>query len=586
MNAPEPLDHKRHTLAHLLAAAVLSFDEWKDAQLAIGPTIENGFYYDIKFTTPPSEKDLARIEKRMKKILPNWKKMERKEWAQGAEAKSVFPNNPFKTEIIDDIVADGGLITTYKAGSFEDVCRGGHSENPAADIDPESFKLSKLAGAYWRGDEKNPQLTRIYGLAFDTKEELDAYVKMQEEAEKRDHRKLGQEMDLFTFSPLVGSGLPMFTPRGALMRQLIVDFVWELMQKHGYERVWSPHMANVDLYKTSGHYDKFSDDIFYIKSKKTETQFIMKPMNCPHHTQIYASRPRSYRDLPLRFSEVATVYRDENTGQLAGLTRVRSISQDDAHIFCRMDQVKTEVKGIYDIVTRFYEALGMPLRIRLSVDDPAHPEKYLGSRENWKNAITSFEEILKELGREYEIGVGEAAFYGPKIDFIAKDAIGREWQLATAQIDFNQPERFELEYTDEEGKKQRPVMVHRAISGSLERFMGIIIEHYAGHFPTWLAPVQARIIAVSEKFQDYGADVLKQLKAAGLRAELVGSDETLGKRIRAAQIEKIPYVLVVGEDEMKAGTVAVRHSTKGDMKAMPVSEIVTRIQKEVTEKTS
>lgn len=586
MNAPEPLDHKRHTLAHLLAAAVLSFDEWKDAQLAIGPTIENGFYYDIKFTTPPSEKDLARIEKRMKKILPNWKKMERKEWAQGAEAKSVFPNNPFKTEIIDDIVADGGLITTYKAGSFEDVCRGGHSENPAADIDPESFKLSKLAGAYWRGDEKNPQLTRIYGLAFDTKEELDAYVKMQEEAEKRDHRKLGQEMDLFTFSPLVGSGLPMFTPRGALMRQLIVDFVWELMQRHGYERVWSPHMANVDLYKTSGHYDKFSDDIFYIKSKKTETQFIMKPMNCPHHTQIYASRPRSYRDLPLRFSEVATVYRDENTGQLAGLTRVRSISQDDAHIFCRMDQVKAEVKGIYDIVTRFYEALGMPLRIRLSIDDPAHPEKYLGSRENWKNAITSFEEILKELGREYEVGVGEAAFYGPKIDFIAKDAIGREWQLATAQIDFNQPERFELEYTDEEGKKQRPVMVHRAISGSLERFMGIIIEHYAGHFPTWLAPVQARIIAVSEKFQDYGADVLKQLKAAGLRAELVGSDETLGKRIRAAQIEKIPYVLVVGEDEMKAGTVAVRHSTKGDMKAMKVEELVIFMQKEVISKTS
>lgn len=580
------LDNKRHTLAHLLAAAVLSFDEWKDAQLAIGPTIENGFYYDIKFTTPPSEKDLARIEKRMKKILPNWKKMERKEWQNGADAVSVFPNNPFKTEIINDIVAEKGLITTYKAGSFEDVCRGGHSENPATEIDQESFKLSKLAGAYWRGDEKNPQLTRIYGLAFNTKEELEAYVKMQEEAEKRDHRKLGAEMDLFTFSPLVGSGLPMFTPRGALMRQLIVDFVWELMQKHGYERVWSPHMANVDLYKTSGHYDKFADDIFYIKSKKTETQFIMKPMNCPHHTQIYASRPRSYRDLPLRFSEVATVYRDENTGQLAGLTRVRSISQDDAHIFCRMDQVKAEVKGIYDIVTRFYEALGMPLRIRLSTNDPAHPEKYLGSKENWAASIASFEEILKELGKEYEVGVGEAAFYGPKIDFIAKDAIGREWQLATAQIDFNQPERFELEYTDAEGKKQRPVMVHRAISGSLERFMGIIIEHYAGHFPLWLAPVQARVLAISDKFQDYGAEVLRQLKAAGMRAELADSNETLGKRIRAAQTEKIPYILVVGEDEMQANTVAVRHSTKGDMKTMPISELLSLMRKEVSEKTT
>jgi len=582
----ENLDHKRHTLAHLLAAAVLSFDEWKEAQLAIGPVIENGFYYDIKFVNPIREADLGRIEKRMKKILPNWKKMEGKEWGNGADAKSVFPGNPFKDEIIDDIVKAGGTITTYKAGSFEDVCRGGHCENPAAEIDAESFKLSKLAGAYWRGDEKNPQLTRIYGLAFGTKEELTAYVTMMEEAEKRDHRKLGQEMDLFTFSPLVGSGLPMFTPRGTLMRQLIIDFVWDLMKPYGYQRVWSPHMANVDLYKTSGHFDKFADDIFYIKSKKTETQFIMKPMNCPHHTQIYASKPRSYRDLPLRFSEVATVYRDENTGQLAGLTRVRSISQDDAHIFCRMDQVKAEVKGIYEIVSKFYEALGMPLKIRLSVDDPAHPEKYLGSKENWKNAVASFEEILKELGKEYEIGVGEAAFYGPKIDFIAQDAIGRQWQLATAQIDFNQPERFQLEYTSEDGKKERPVMVHRAISGSLERFMGIIIEHYAGHFPTWLSPVQARVIAISEKFQGYGEEVLKKLQAAGLRAELVGSDETLGKRIRAAQVEKIPYVLVVGEEEVRASSISVRHSTKGDLKTMSVADIVERIQKEIAEKSS
>ncbi len=583
MGKNEQLDNKRHTLAHLLAAAVLSFDEWADAQLAIGPTIENGFYYDIKFTTPPSEKDLARIEKQMKKILPNWKKMERKEWANGAEAKSVFPGNPFKTEIIDDIVKDGGLVTTYKAGSFEDVCRGGHCENPAAEIDPDSFKLSKLAGAYWRGDEKNAQLTRIYGIAFDTKEELAAYVTMMEEAEKRDHKKLGPELDLFTFSPLVGSGLPLWTPKGTLMRNLLSQFVWSMREVAGYQHVEIPHITKKALYETSGHWDKYKDDLFKITTREGHF-FAMKPMNCPHHTQIYNRRKWSYRELPQRYETTTMVYRDEQSGELAGLSRVLSITQDDAHVFCRMSQVKEEALKIWDIVHKFYNAFGISLKVRLSTHDPKHQEKYLGTTEQWALAEKMLAEVATEKKTKTMPGVGEAAFYGPKLDFMGKDAIGREHQVATIQIDFNMPERFNLSCINEKGEVERIVMVHTAIMGSTERFMALMIEHYAGHFPLWLAPIQARVIAVSEKFQDYAKQVETQLKQAEIRAELADSDETLGKRIRAAQIEKIPYVLVVGEEEMKANTVAVRHFKEGDLKGMSVAELIARLQKEVLEK--
>jgi len=590
------LENIRHSLAHLLAAAVLK--KWPDAKLGIGPVIENGFYYDFAFTQPISEADLGSIEKQMRKIASGAWRVAGEEISK-SDALEFFKSQPFKTELINEYATEGKTLTVYKTcppsvdptthysllttNSFVDLCKGGHVEN-TSEIDPDGFKLTKLAGAYWRGDEKNAQLTRIYGLAFANKAELDAHLTMLAEAEKRDHRKLGQELDLFAFSPLVGSGLPMFTPRGTLLRQLLTDFVWELMEPQGYQRVTIPHMAKADLYKTSGHYDKFADDIFHVKSKKSEDAFIMKPMNCPHHTQIYASKPRSYRDLPIRYSEVTAVYRDENTGQLAGLSRVRSITQDDAHIFCTMDQVKDEVKKINDIVTAFYKAFNMPLRLRLSVNDPAKPEKYLGTPEMWKKAVTGLEEVLKDLGKEYELGVGEAAFYGPKIDFMAKDAIGREWQLATAQVDFNQPERFGLEYTDHDGSKQRPVMVHRAISGSLERFMAILIEHYAGHFPLWLAPVQARIIAVSEKFQDYGATILTELKTAGIRVELADSNETLGKRIRAAQMEKIPYVLVVGEEEVNAKTVAVKRRNE-DLGKLTIADLVKKLSTEVAEKT-
>ncbi len=582
MHSEHNLDNIRHSLAHLLAAAVLK--KWPDTKLGIGPVIENGFYYDFQFAQPISDADLKDLEKQMKKFVGGKIAFSGTEM-NADELRRKYAQQPFKLDLIEEYTKEGRTLTSYKTGEiFEDLCRGGHIEN-TSEIDPDSFKLTKLAGAYWRGDEKNAQLTRIYGVAFATKADLDAYLTMIAEAEKRDHRKLGQELDLFTFSPLVGSGLPMFTPRGTLLRQLLQEFVWGLMEPHGYQRVTIPHMAKADLYKASGHYDKFADDIFHVTSKKSEDAFIMKPMNCPHHTQIYASKPRSYRDLPIRYSEVTTVYRDENTGQLAGLSRVRSITQDDAHIFCTMDQVKHEVKAIHDTITAFYNAFNMPLRIRLSVNDPAKPEKYLGTQAMWEKSVDALKDVLKSLGKEYELGVGEAAFYGPKIDFMAKDAIGREWQLATAQLDFNQPERFELEYTAADGTKQRPVMVHRAISGSLERFMAILIEHYAGHFPLWLAPVQARIIAVSEKFQSYGEQVLKELKAAGIRAELADASETLGKRIRAAQMEKIPYALVVGEEEMNAKTVAAKRRAE-DLGKLSVQDLVKRLKMEINEKTA
>ncbi len=550
----QELEHYRHSLAHLLAAAVLEM--YPDAKRTIGPAIEDGFYYDFEFSTPISETELPKIEKRMRKILTTWKSFERID-VSADEARKEFSDNPYKTELINEFSKDGQNLTFYKSGNYIDLCRGGHIENPK-DIDSEAFKLTKLAGAYWRGDENNAQLTRIYGVAFETKAELDAHLTMLEEAKRRDHRKLGVELDLFTFSPLVGPGLPLFTPRGTVLREQLVNFVWSLMKPYGYTRVNIPHMAKSDLYKTSGHWDKFADDIFHVSSKKSDDQFVLKPMNCPHHTQIYASRIRSYRDLPLRYSEVTTVYRDENTGQLQGLSRVRSITQDDAHVFCRADQVKTEAMAIYDIITGFYAAFNMPLRLRLSVNDPAKPEAYLGGAEVWDNAVGSLKELLSDLGKEYEVGVGEAAFYGPKIDFIAKDAIGREWQLATIQLDFNLPERFELEYVDTDNVKKRPVMIHRAILGSLERFIGVMIEHYAGAFPMWLAPEQIRLATVSDEFTPFAKELQVKLDAAGLRVQLDDAPEKVGKKIRNAAIEKVPWTIVIGEKEVAGEDIQVK----------------------------
>lgn len=571
------LEQYRHSLAHLLAAAVLRL--YPDTKNTIGPATDNGFYYDFEFAQPITDKDLVKIEKKMKELISSFSSFDEKKVSED-DAKKFFEGNIYKQELIEEIVNRGEELTLYTSGQFTDLCRGGHADNLSG-TDPESFKLSHIAGAYWRGDEKNKMLTRIYGLAFATKEELVEYEKMVEEAKKRDHRKLGTELGLFAFSPLVGPGLPLFTPKGALMRRLLEEFVWSLTEPHGYERVWIPHLAKADLYKTSGHYDKFADDIFWVKSQKIDDDFVLKPMNCPHHAQLYASSPKSYRDLPVRYSEVTTVYRDENTGQLAGLTRVRSITQDDGHIFAASGQVKEEVKNIYDVITKFYQAFNMPLSIRLSLHDPAQKEKYLGSSDLWQKSEDSLREILNELGEKYEESIGEAAFYGPKMDFIATDAIGRKWQLATAQLDFNQPERFELEYTASDGTKQRPVMIHRAILGSVERFLGIAIEHYAGAFPAWLSPVQVAILPVGKSHLDYAEKVLAELKSGAIRAELKGGDETLGKRIRNTKMEKIPYILVVGDKEVEASNVSVESRDQGQLGTIEISEFIKNIREKI-----
>lgn len=522
---------------------------YPDAKRTIGPAVEDGFYYDFAFGKPISEEDLPQIEAKMRELLPTFSSFDREE-VTADQARAVFAGNKYKLELIDEFSKDGQTLTLYRSGAYVDLCRGGHADSLAS-VDPHSFKLSKIAGAYWRGNEKNDQLTRIYGLAFESRAALEKHLVMLEEAKKRDHRKLGAELGLFAFSPLVGSGLPLFTPKGTTMRRLLDEFVWSLMRPYGYERVHIPHLAKSDLYKTSGHWDKFADDIFHVSSQKSEDAFVLKPMNCPHHTQIYASEPRSYRDLPLRFSEVTTVYRDENTGQLAGLTRVRSITQDDAHLFCTLEQVEDEARGIYEIITKFYAAFGMPLSVRLSVNDPATPEKYLGGAEVWEQAVGMLKDLLTDRKADYELGVGEAAFYGPKVDFMATDAIGRTWQLATIQLDFNQPERFGLEYTAQDGTKQRPVMIHRAISGSLERFMAVLIEHYAGAFPFWLAPVQVRLATVSDEFVPFAKSLQAELLDADIRLDLDDSNEKVGKKIRNSATHKIPWTIVIGAKEVE-----------------------------------
>lgn len=576
------LDEKRHTLAHLLAASIL--ERYPHAKATIGPAVENGFYYDFDFSggEAPKETDLPLIQEAMEQLLPSWDSMGGTEVSE-KDARDRFKDNPYKLELIDGIVAAGEPITLYTAGSFTDLCRGGHSEQPAHDLKPGSFSLERIAGAYWRGDEKNPMLTRIYGLAFDTKEELAAYREQQEEAKKRDHRKIGVELDLFTFSPLVGSGLPLYTPRGTMMREALAGFSEELQRAHGFEKVWIPHITKTDLYKTSGHWDKFGDELFLVKSQESSDEFALKPMNCPHHTQIYASKPRSYRDLPLRYMETTTCYRDEKTGELSGLTRVRSLTQDDAHVFCRPDQIEAEFAAIMGMIKTLYGALGMQFKARLSFSDPAKPEKYIGDPALWKDAEATIEKIAKALELDYVVAPGEAAFYGPKIDIMVVDALGREWQCATQQLDFVQPERFALEYTDTDGTKKRPVMIHKALLGTIDRFMGVYIEHTAGNFPAWLSPEQVRVLPVSDKQEAYAREVLASLKAAGIRAQVADGD-SLGKRIRAAKQEKLPYVLVIGDKEIESRTVSVESRDRGPEGAEALDTFVARVAKEIQER--
>ncbi|OGN06032.1 MAG: threonine--tRNA ligase [Candidatus Yanofskybacteria bacterium RIFCSPHIGHO2_01_FULL_45_42] len=573
------LEHLRHSLAHLLGAAVLEL--YPGSKLAIGPAIDGGFYYDIDAVGKISDADLSRIEAEMRKILKTWDKFEGRE-VDADEARKFFKGNPYKEELISELENKGEKITLYVSGGFTDLCRGGHAAR-TRNINPEAFKLSHVAGAYWRGDEKNPQLTRIYGFAFATKKELDDHITILEEAKKRDHKKLGAELDLFTFSELVGSGLPLWTPKGTLLRDILDNFVWELRKEVGYERVDIPHITKKDLYEKSGHWDKFKDELFKITTREGHL-FAMKPMNCPHHAQIYARKPHSYRELPQRYASTTKVYRDEQSGELSGLSRVRSITQDDAHVFCRITQVKDEIQKIWDIVRVFYETLDLKLELHLSLRDPNCPEKYLGNKEHWNKAERILREVAKENKTPYIEALGDAAFYAPKLDFMATDSLGREWQVATIQIDVHMPESFDLSCANEKSEKERIVMLHAAIMGSIERFLSVIIEHFAGAFPVWLSPVQATVLPITEKQNKWAENVRDKLKEAGIRTEVDLDNETLGKKIRQAELQKVPYVLIVGEKEVRAKAVAVRQRGKGDIGQTKLDEFVLKIQKEISKK--
>ncbi len=576
------IDSIRHSLAHLLAAAVLK--KFPGTKLGIGPVIENGFYYDFKFpkNRAASENGLPELENLMRELIAQELPFSGKKITPVA-AKKLFKDQPFKLDLIKEFAKDKKPLTVYATGDvFQDLCRGGHVKN-TREINPSAFKLTHVAGAYWRGDEKNPQLLRIYGLAFETKEELEKHVTMLEEAKKRDHKVLGPALDLFTFSELVGPGLPLWTPKGTLLRNLLDSFVWELRKKRGYEQVDIPHITKKDLYQKSGHWDKFKDELFRIKTREGH-EFAMKPMNCPHHTQIYARRPWSYRELPQRYASTTKVYRDEQSGELAGLSRVRAITQDDAHVFCRESQVKEEIFKIWDIIEEFYGAFGFELSVRLSLHDPKQPEKYLGTPKLWKSAENELRTLVKERGASAIEAQGEAALYGPKIDFMGKDALGRLHQVATIQLDMNQPERFDLSCINESGGKERIVMIHAAIMGSIERFLAVAIEHFAGAFPLWLSPVQVVILPVGEKFFDYSKKVAEMLHEEDIRVELNTPTESLGKRIREAELAKIPYVLIVGEKEETAQTVAVRARGKGDLGQIPFTEFKDRLKQEIKTK--
>ena len=563
------VEKMRHSLSHVLAAAVREL--YPTTTFGVGPAIENGFYYDIDFGGEKvSDADLEKIEKKMRGLVKRGLQMVRREVSREEALEWAKENNQkYKVELIEELPADEP-ITFYdlkdeQSGEvlFSDLCKGPHVEDLGK---IGTFRLDRIAGAYWRGDEKREMLTRIYGLAFETEDELKAYLERQEEAKKRDHRKLGKELDLFCFSELVGSGLPLFTPRGTVLREELSEFSLGLRGKAGFRKVWAPHITKVDLYKASGHYAKFGDELFMVHSQVNGEEFAMKPMNCPHHAQIFASQPRTYREMPVRYMEATTDYRDEKTGELGGLSRVRALTQDDSHVFCRREQIKDEIQQLVKIVRKLYTTVGMDkLRARLSYRDES--DKYLGDPELWKMAQGQIKEAAVDNGLEYFEQEGEAAFYGPKIDFMAEDALGREHQVATIQLDFVQPERFGLEFVNEEGKKERPVMIHHATLGSIERFMSVFIEHTGGWFPLWCAPEQVRVLTVNDKVEDYVKEVEKVLsdvvldepvKGNELRFEVDRSDDSLGKKIKRATEMKIPVVLIVGEKDASERVVSVR----------------------------
>lgn len=566
-----------HSSAHLMAEALEAL--YPGVKFGIGPPIENGFYYDIDLQGIPfGEEDLARVEEKMKELARKENPYIRKEVSK-AEALAYFTqkNDPYKIELIQEL-ADG-TITFYQQGNFIDLCKGPHIPHTGF---IKAVKLLNVAGAYWRGNEKNKMLTRIYGITFPKQKELDDYLAMLEEARKRDHRKLGRELELFTFSEKVGMGLPLWLPKGTILRERLEQFMRRAQVKAGYEPVVTPHIGSKALYVTSGHYEKYGKDSFQpIRTPDEHEEFLLKPMNCPHHCEIYRAKPRSYRDLPIRLAEFGTVYRYEQSGELHGLTRVRGFTQDDAHIFCRPDQVKEEFVKVIDLVLYVFRALGFEnYTAQVSLRDPANKEKYIGDDALWERAEREIQEAAAERGLKTVTVKGEAAFYGPKLDFMVKDALGRSWQLGTIQVDYQLPQRFELEYVGADNQRHRPVMIHRAPFGSLERFVAVLLEHCAGNFPLWLTPDQVAVLPISEKFNAYANEVLTQLKSQDIRGLLDDRDEKIGRKIRDAEVRKIPYMLIVGEREASEGKVAVRKHGAGDQGTMPLETFIAQFQRE------
>lgn len=572
-----------HSSAHIMAEAIENL--YPGTKFGIGPDIENGFYYDIDTGDKViTDSDLVSIENKMLEIARSNQKFIRKEVSKN-EALEFFTKkqDEYKLELINEL--NDGEISLYFSGNFTDLCRGPHLPDTSQ---IKAVKILSLAGAYWRGDEKRKQLTRVYGISFPRQKELSEYLTMLEEAKKRDHRKIGRELELFTFSNMVGSGLPLWLPKGAVLRDKLECFLKEVQRKAGYQQVITPHIANVELYKTSGHYQKYGKDSFRpINTPVENEEFLLKPMNCPHHCEIYKSKPRSYKDLPIRMAEFGTVYRYEQSGELHGLTRVRGFTQDDAHIFCQPDQVKQEFIAVIDIVLHIFKALSFDEYIaQISLRDPIDTEKYIGSDENWEKAEKAILEAVEEKGINAIIEKGEAAFYGPKLDFMVKDAIGRKWQLGTIQVDYNLPERFELEYIGNDNNKHRPVMIHRAPFGSMERFVAVLTEHCAGKFPLWLTPEQFIILPVSEKYHEYAKKVLTLLDNSEIRGRIDERSEKTGKKIRDAELEKIPYMLIVGEKEETSETLSVRKQSVGDLGIYSVESFINLINKEIKELTS
>ena len=567
-----------HSSAHILAQSLLAL--YPQAKLTIGPAIENGFYYDVDFGGESfSEKDLPALEKQFLAFARE--KFDFKmRMCSKAEALDFYKkeDNPFKVELIENL--EDGTISFCDHADFTDLCRGGHIPHTGF---VKAVKLLSVAGAYWRGDETKPQLTRIYGISFPKQKELTEYLALLEEAKKRDHRKLGKELDLFTFSQKVGQGLPLWLPKGTALRERLENFLKEAQKKAGYEQVISPHIGNKELYMTSGHYEKYGADSFQpIETPAEGEEFLLKPMNCPHHCEIYNTRQWSYKDLPKRYAEFGTVYRYEQSGELHGLTRVRGFTQDDAHIFCMPSQLDEEFKKVIDLVLYVFGSLGFEdFTAQVSLRDPAKPEKYIGSDENWDLAENAIINAAKEKDLNYVIEYGEAAFYGPKLDFMVKDALGRKWQLGTIQVDYNLPERFELSYKGSDNEEHRPVMIHRAPFGSLERFVAILLEHTGGNFPLWLMPEQVIILSVSEKYEKYAEKVSNQLKNSEIRALIDNRNETIGKKIREAQLNKYPYMLIVGEKEAAENTVSVRSRVEGDTGSLTLETFIEKIQAEV-----